>query len=81
MVAPIVPSEETPDETPEEETPTETPEETSTAEQVQQLLSQALQAFLAADEALEEGNLGEYQELINQGQNYVDQANDLLRGQ
>ena len=75
------PSEETPDETPEEETPTETPEETSTAEQVQQLLSQALQAFLAADEALEEGNLGEYQELINQGQNYVDQANDLLRGQ
>jgi len=78
---PASPSEETPDETPEEETPTETPEETSTAEQVQQLLSQALQAFLAADEALEEGNLGEYQELINQGQNYVDQANDLLRGQ
>ena len=78
---PASPSEETSDETPEEETPTETPEETSTAEQVQQLLSQALQAFLAADEALEEGNLGEYQELINQGQNYVDQANDLLRGQ
>ena len=78
---PASPSEETPDETPEEETPTETPEETSTAEQVQQLLTQALQAFLAADEALEEGNLGEYQELINEGQNYVDQANDLLRGQ
>ena len=78
---PASPSEETSDETPEEETPAETPEETSTAEQVQQLLSQALQAFLAADEALEEGNLGEYQELINQGQNYVDQANDLLRGQ
>ena len=73
---------ETPDEESDEDTPeTQEPEETSTTDQVQQLLSQAQQAFLAANEALEEGNLGEYQDLINQGQSYVDQANALLRGQ
>ena len=73
---------ETPDEGSDEDTPeTQEPEETSTTDQVQHLLSQAQEAFLAANEALEEGNLGEYQDLINQGQSYVDQANDLLRGQ
>ena len=78
---PETPAEETPEETPEDTPESQEPAETSTTDRVQQLLSQAQEAFTAANEALEEGNLGEYQDLINQGQNYVDQANDLLRGQ
>ena len=78
---PETPAEETTEETPEDTTGSQEPAETSTTDRVQQLLSQAQEAFTAANEALEEGNLGEYQDLINQGQNYVDQANGLLRGQ
>ncbi len=74
---PEPPAEEITEDTPESQEPIET----STTDRVQQLLSQAQEAFNAANEALEEGNLGEYQDLINQGQNYVDQANDLLGDQ
>ena len=52
--------------------------ETPVTEEIQQLLSQAQEAFEAANQSLEEGNLGAYQDLINEGLSYVDQANDLL---
>ena len=67
--------------TPEESPSQEESSETSVTERVQQLLSQAQEAFEAANEALEQGNLGDYQDLINQGQSYVDQANELLEGE
>ena len=43
-----------------------------------QLLIQAQSAFQSANEALEVGDLGAYQDLINQGQSYVSQASELL---
>ena len=82
----LSPSAQGQDETPTEPAPTsqESPSqgeasETPATEQVQELLSLAQEAFEAANAALEEGNLGDYQDLINQGQSYVDQANDLLK--
>ena len=82
----LSPSAQGQDETPPEPAPTsqESPSqgeasETPATEQVQELLSLAQEAFEAANAALEEGNLGDYQDLINQGQSYVDQANDLLK--
>ena len=55
--------------------------ETPVTGTIQQLLSQAQEAFEAANQSLEDGNLGEYQDLINEGLSYVDQANDLLSSQ
>ena len=63
-----------PDSTPESDQSPENPNPS----RVQELLLQAQAAFKAANEALEVGDLGAYQDLINQGQSFVDQASELL---
>jgi hypothetical protein len=45
---------------------------------VSELLSQAGQKFLAAEEALKAGDLGQYQQLVKEAQDLVDQALALL---
>jgi uncharacterized protein len=50
-------------------------------EQITELLSQALQHFAAADEALTAGDLGTYQSELAQAQALVQQANDLAAEQ
>ena len=48
--------------------------------QLQSLLEQAQQTFDNANKALEDGDLGRYQDLIDQGQTLVQQATELLEG-
>jgi uncharacterized membrane protein (UPF0182 family) len=51
------------------------------AQSVEALLSQALQHFQAADEALRRGDLATYQEELAEAQDLVQQAEDLAGGQ
>ena len=46
--------------------------------QLQNLLQEAQETFENANKALENGDLGLYQDLIEQGQNLVQQATELL---
>ena len=50
-------------------------------QQIQDLLTQALQHFAAAQAALTAGNLGTYQSELKQAQALVQQANDLAAQQ
>jgi hypothetical protein len=65
-----------------EPTTPETPETPETPDQTDQtpsdLLAQAAEKFAEADAALKAGNLGEYQELVGDAQDLVDQALELL---
>lgn len=56
--------------------PTDTPTDTPTGQPstVEEYLDLAQQAFIAADQALSEGDLAEYQAQIKQAQEYVEQA-------
>jgi uncharacterized membrane protein (UPF0182 family) len=53
----------------------------TTEQQIQSLLTQALQHFTAADEALKRGDLATYQQEIALAQEAIQQANDLAAGQ
>ncbi len=53
----------------------------TTDQQVQALLTQALQHFAAAQEALKSGDLALYQQELEQAQSLIEQANQLVAGQ
>ncbi|MEP6758196.1 MAG: UPF0182 family protein [Actinomycetota bacterium] len=53
----------------------------TTDQQVQALLTQALQHFAAAQEALKTGDLALYQQELEQAQSLIEQANQLIAGQ
>jgi len=75
-ISPIIPIQETEEPPAETQTPTETPITGET--NLEGLLAQAQQAFANANEALANGDLGRYQELIDEGQQLVQQATELL---
>ena len=81
-ISPIIPIQETEEPPAETQTPTETETETETPitgeTNLEGLLAQAQQAFANANEALASGDLGRYQELIDEGQQLVQQATELL---
>jgi uncharacterized membrane protein (UPF0182 family) len=62
----------------ENSSPSETETPTTETPALETLLSQAQEAFINANEALANGDLGRYQDLIEQGQQLVQEANDLL---
>ena len=68
-----------PDEEPTDE-PTDEPLEGSTQEQINQLLDRAEQAFDAADAALSDGDLAEYQRQVERAQDALGQALELRDG-
>jgi uncharacterized protein len=49
-------------------------------QQVQQLLRQAVDHFVAAEAALRDGDLATYQSELEQAQALVERANDLVAG-
>ena len=53
----------------------------TTDQQVQALLTQALEHFASAQEALKAGNLALYQQELEQAQSLIEQANQLIAGQ
>ena len=53
----------------------------TTDQQVQALLTQALEHFASAQEALKAGNLALYQQELEQAQSLIEQANQLVAGQ
>ena len=80
--SPILPIQETEetdpqtDSTPQTDTETENPVPEGT--ELETLLAQAQEAFTNANEALANGDLGRFQDLIEQGQQLVQEANELL---
>ena len=78
--SPIIPIQETEQtESPtRDESPSETEIPTTENTALEALLSQAQEAFTNANEALANGDLGRYQDLIEQGQQLVQEANELL---
>ncbi len=64
-------------ETPTEETPTE---EAPASDDVQALLDEAAQTFQDAQDALQQGDLGRYQQLINDVGDLIEQARDAQAG-
>jgi len=60
--------------------PAEPSEPTPDGETVAQLLEQAAAAFAAADQALTEGNLAEYQRLVEEAERLIEEAQDILEG-
>jgi hypothetical protein len=60
-----------------EEEPTEGEEPSDDALSVDELLAQAAEAFDAAQAALEEGDLGTYQEQVEEARGYINQAREL----
>lgn len=78
--SPILPIQETEETDPQTDSPPQTDTETPVPEstQLETLLAQAQEAFANANEALANGDLGRFQDLIEQGQQLVQEANDLL---
>jgi len=61
-----------------EDNQSESAPDNSSGNELQNLIEQARQAFESANEALEDGDLGRYQDLIEQGQSLVQQAAEIL---
>ena len=78
--SPILPIQEIEETDPQIDSPPQTDTETPVPEstQLETLLAQAQEAFTNANEALANGDLGRFQDLIEQGQQLVREANDLL---